>query len=493
MNKRILSLLLLTSLTAGLFACGSDTPSVSDTTEPAPSDTTEASPYDENGFLLDNLPDELDFGGQTVTIYVRGDTIDSEFNNEGDGDIVNDAVYERNLAVQERLGVNLEFFANTTDDYWGERELYINTVRQSVLTNDGSIDLVGGLSILMPLMMQEGLFFDLLDADMPYLDFTQPWWPALMIDEMSVNGRLYFASGEASLGVIKGMMCYYFNKDMIADLQLEDPYALVDSGKWTLDKFYEMASGAYHDVNGNTTVDEGDRMSFVMQNVNHGTNFFTASGLYIIKPDDTGKPALQLDSERVVDMFNKVIPMLKEDGFVIKTDGSSKYENTFRDNLALFATGEFGYAELYRDLGFDFGIIPFPKYDEAQENYMTCARSTFTGFAIPATANKEAAAAVLECFASESYRRVTPAFYESALKVKYSRDDISARMFDAIKDSVCYDFGIIFNQVLDGVSNKIRAQIIYRQDTWASEYAALEKSVNEKLKAYLDTIDKLEN
>lgn len=33
----------------------------------------------------------------------------------------------------------------------------------------------------------------------------------------------------------------FFNKDLIAENQLDDPYQLVKDGTWTLDRMYEMA------------------------------------------------------------------------------------------------------------------------------------------------------------------------------------------------------------------------------------------------------------
>ena len=47
-------------------------------------------------------------------------------------------------------------------------------------------------------------------------------------------------------------------------------------------------------------------------------------------------------------------------------------------------------------------------------------------------ANEEISA-VIEALASESYRRVAIAYYETALKTAYTRDDLDAQMIDIIK------------------------------------------------------------
>ena len=70
----------------------------------------------------------------------------------------------------------------------------------------------------------------------------------------------------------------------------------------------------------------------------------------------------------------------------------------------------------------DFGIIPYPLYDENQEDYHTQVADCSTMFALPADCRDTSfAGAVLEAIAAESYRSVTPAYFEVALNEKYTR------------------------------------------------------------------------
>ncbi|MBE6725551.1 MAG: hypothetical protein E7576_10235 [Ruminococcaceae bacterium] len=84
---------------------------------PEPDAETADSTLDENGFKKDALPEGLSLGGSTVTFYVRGDTLESEFINENTGEVLEDALYFRDLNVEERLDANLEYFANTSADF----------------------------------------------------------------------------------------------------------------------------------------------------------------------------------------------------------------------------------------------------------------------------------------------------------------------------------------------------------------------------------------
>lgn len=487
MKKRILALLCLVSLL--LTACGESDEPVNDNTEVTTETTADTQ--------RDNIPEGTDLGGVTIRVYTRGDTNDTEFDAEATGDIVDDAIYNRNRTIEERLNVTLEYFSNTTEDFWGDRNIYMDTVRSSVMANDGSIDIAAGLSLMMPFLAEEGLFYNLLAEDVPYLDLTYPWWSESMINELAVNDKLYFASGEASLGVIKGMMCYYFNKNLITDLQLDDPYELVANGNWTLDKFGEMAAVAYHDINGDSAIDPSDRFGFIIANENHASNFLNSSELRVTRMNEAGIPEMALGEEKVVDLVSKLSTIMTDPGSAVVFDGKTEYSAVFEEGRALFSTGEFSYAANFREMTFDFGVIPYPKYDENQTEYYTTARSTFSCFGIPITADKTNCAAVLEAMASESYYQVTPAYYEKALKVKYSRDDISSQMFDLIRDGVVYDFGTIYSQILStadgtGINVKFRWTICQAQDNWATEWAQFESAVTEKLKLTIETLNSLE-
>ncbi|MBE6611427.1 MAG: extracellular solute-binding protein [Ruminococcaceae bacterium] len=491
-HTRLIALFLSVMMAAGLLAsCGGD---IGSTESPSGTDSmaTEDSPYDENGYLKDSLPDDLDFGGKIVNIYVRGDNLSTEFDAEQDGDIVNDAMFTRNQKIEERLNVDISYFTNISTNYYGDREIWMNTVRTSVMSNDGSIDIAAGVSsVYMAPLAMEGMFQNMMNNK--YIDFDAPWWPQSLREEMTVYNKLYLASGDASLGVIKSMNCFFFNKDMIADYKLEDPYELVESGKWTIDKLNEMASAAVSDLNGNAAIDKDDQFGFIVQNENHSPNFVVSSGLRFSERDSEGALSLLLGSEQHVDLIDRVGTMMAQDGFYFKSDSSNDYANTFTEGRALFATGEFGFAEQYREVEFDFGIIPFPTAAESSDpDYRTISRATFTLFGISQIADADLCGAVLEAMGSESYRRVTPAYYEQALKVKYSRDDVSSQMFDLIKSGVVFDFAITYTDYIGKLTVEMRSFINKGQTGWATKWASLGPKAEALLEGVLESYASIE-
>ncbi len=97
--------------------------------------------------------------------------------------------------------------------------------------------------------------------------------------------------------------------------------------------------------------------------------------------------------------------------------------------------------------------------------------------------------AVMEAMASEGYYTMSPAFFETALKVKYSSDNDSARMYDLIKSTIMFDFGRVFSQAaLNSIPGKFRSAIANNNTNWASVYAS---SIDQYKKLLNDLTTKL--
>jgi len=149
MKNRLISMsLALLMLLSMLCACagtkgGSETtasdPSVTTTANDTSVTTTVAQTdaggntvdgeLDENGYLKDSLPADLNYGGQTVTFLAWDGQAYEEFDVEAiNGETVNDALYNRNRTAENRLGVKLQIVKTPggSKDY----EAYTTQVRR---------------------------------------------------------------------------------------------------------------------------------------------------------------------------------------------------------------------------------------------------------------------------------------------------------------------------------------------------------------------------
>ena len=175
--------------------------------------TGKESDCDSNGYLLDALP-ELDFGGNEVRVLYDNKFIMPDFFVESEnGEAVNDAIYNRNLSVEERLKIKLAFTGEAGSD--GNQQKYVAAAMNDVKSGDNSFSVYGAYSRTIPLLSMQGGLMNLLDTK--YFDVDKPWWPDALTDECTINGKLFFATGDISTNALWNMCAIYYNKKIWDD------------------------------------------------------------------------------------------------------------------------------------------------------------------------------------------------------------------------------------------------------------------------------------
>ncbi len=470
-------------LLPALAACSSDTgdvPETTDTTVPAVTDTTTYSR--EN--TPDSLPDTLNFNGMRMRFPLRDEPRYIREITGGDtyGDVVTDAVADRNRMVEERLGIKIEtsILPYSLDD-WGK------SFQNSVLSLSDDYDIVPGLQTKVLVPALAGCFYNLQDEK--YIDLEQPWWWNAYIDELRINNKgTYFLNGDISLVSFEMMSAIIFNKQMLTDLGTtpEELYDTVLNGKWTYDRLSELGASAYRDVNGDGVRDRGDIYGYCFVTNTTSDHFAFTVGLRSAERDANGHPVLTMNTEAWVNYFQDVLhPLFYEnDGTLITgTDGNLR-NNKFLNNTSLFLVDRMYVYSILRDYEGEYGVIPYPKLTEAQENYETLVHDATTVYCVPITASKEnmdGITATLEAMCAQSFRTVVPAFYEIALKVKYQSDSQSGQCIDLIRAGIHTEFGYAYSAMLSGVGALSRWIISSTSTNFASQWARVENSVDIKL------------
>ena len=482
--KRIIALSVLGSMLAGLMSCGSDASENENNTTAVDSAVSEESDAGGDGFIPDNLPEDLDFGGQTVTILGWNHYEDIEFEAEElTGDVVNDAYYYRNLAVEDRLNVKLEFQIETARG--DSDDTFLPLLQNSVLSGSGSYDIAAAHSHRMSSAAASGLLANLLNVD--YIDFDMPWWRQSLISETTLNGALFFAAGDISVSSLTRMQGIFFNNQLIVDFGLEDPYDLVLSGDWTLDKMEEMTKGLYLDLNGNNTKDEADRFGFCSDWVQLQAVYYT-SGLRAVVHNESGGLELSelINSDRSIGVIEKMQNILhsSNDNTTIKVTDD---DTIFREGRALFYAFPLGIISSsgFREADFEIGFVPWPKYD-AGDNYITNLSNAYSIWSIPLDAkDADMSGAVMEAMASEGYRTITPAIFETAYKVKYNNIDSQrqSEIFDMMREDMVFDIGRLFAYQFQFLTNEFANTIYNNRNDWSSRFesnrSSLEAAIDE--------------
>lgn len=490
LTQRKLACLLAILLTAApLLSCaGSDDEDSAAVGEPLPgennetvSDTEDTTPAtDENGYLRDELP-ELDFGGETVNLLYWSDVENQEFEaEEFTGEIVNDAIYQRNTTVEDRLNICYNWIG--TPGNGGNIDAYVGKVRDSHTAGDNSYDILASYSRSIASCLVNGFLTNLESA--AYLDFDKPWWPDNLLEESTINGHLYFVSGDISTNALHMMYCVYFNRQILEDFALPNPQDLVAEDHWTIDKMIELTSGTYIDLNGNSKRDVDDQYGFTIVNF-HNDAFYTGSGLKLIDKDPDKILVISEDfySEKAVDLLAKLGPWEASEE-VYKTP--ENYEKPFTDGHALFNINRAHYAsKSLRDSELSYGIVPVPKYDETQVSYRTVMGNPVTLYGVTiGCPKKDICTAVLECMASNGYRLTTPAIFENNMKRKYSTDDVNAQMYDIVRESISFELGRFFNKFLSNITDIFFAEVEGNRQNWAS----VSERYREKLSVQIEDV-----
>ena len=415
-------------------------------------------------FIPDSLP-ELDFQGETCRIFCWESWDPGEFFVEEDnGEIIVSAVYNRNLKVEERLNVSLEWDeCPRSDAAYGA--VMKKAVQQQNSSGDGTYDIIANYGMRVASCAIDGLLMNLHDAE--HIDLSKTWYYASATEAGTLHkGYTYFTAGDLSYNALARMSGVFFNQGLITDFQLEDPYDLVLEGTWTIDKMHEMIMGTYEDLNGDGKCGPEDRYGVMVAGDQIQTLYY-GTGAHFIEHDEEDNPVISDDvySERTVTILEKYISLFEEE---------DAYKNPQTDVAAIFDEGRsifyiypLGHVSEggLRESEITYGFIPQPKVSEEEADYHASVTNAVTLFAIPLVIQSgERASAVFECLASEGYRQVTPVVFEQAYKAKYNYDD-SARqttIFDMIRSHAVFDLGKIFsNDLFGGFSNGVIGDFIW--------------------------------
>ena len=493
-RRRAVSLVLVLALAVpGLVSCSETQPEaqqqapVSPAAEEAVIETPETEITREN--TPDTLPADLDFGGETFTIYYSNGfnwTKQIEGGEELTGDVVPDTVIQCNETVAERLNVDLAFYPENSGD-WST----INTLVSSlIMAGDSTYDVFMGEQYGLTQTAVKGFYRNALE--LPYFDFDQPWWNVTFMENLQLTDDYrMFLTGDFNLTTLCQLFVQYYNKAIYANL-FGDPDALYQTvleGNWTIDKMSELISASYIDLDGNGKLTPDDQLGYVAYKTFSTVDpFMYCADIPYTSRDDDGRIVIDMNQERAVTLTEKVVNLFNQEG--VYTEGT----DSFLTGGALFCAGLLRSAEGFRDMEDDFGFLPSPKLDETQEHYRNLVGDCNLFTVVPVTTAKaEMAGAVLEALNAQTYRTVLPAWYEVTLKCKYSRDLISSDIIDLIHDSIYTDFLFAYSPMVSQMGQVMRDLVTNNNVNYMSNVASKERAAAKSLERMYKELDKTRN
>ena len=456
-------------------------------------DTPDQGDETTTALIESNVPDDLDFNQLEVTFLTWEEVSMNEFFVEDiTGDTIGDQIYERNAQVEDALNVKLNFVSETCDASTFSQ--FVQSISTDISSGACDYDIAAGYSRAAPLMALEGLATEL--GEMKYMDVSNPWWAPALTEECTINDKLYYCSGDISTNLLWMMTGTFFNKNLLDQHGLEDPYQLVKDNKWTLDKLIEMGAGTYSDLDGGGTSDDTDFFGHVIYNINVD-GYLTSCGFIALEKNNSGEIVTSptMTSQKTYDMLDKLGEWLNSPDVIFKD--STKLRNVFFEERALFITdrvfiaaGKDNASQNQEKIEFVYGIVPVVKYDESQTQWYTSVGHPFTMYAISAGVVNEqqldACDATLELLAQKGYELVTPAVFESAMKVKYAHDNDASAMYDILRENVRFDLGRLYSKQIGDVYKVMRNEVFNNTKTFASQYKGLSRVIEKGIATISD-------
>lgn len=502
--KRLFLLLLSAILAAALLLCAcakpeGDSPETTVSQTGAATDTGSEPVETEDMNYVAELPENLKYGGRTISFLVEGQSFAAdEFDAPNlNGEIVNDAVYERNMAVEDRLGVKLNFTVASASDVYDVG----NKIETCVNSGDTSFNITTMPGYTHTRYDLAGCYYNLLNID--NLNLEKYYWTQGFNEIMSNGEKQYVASGMYSLSMFRNMYITLYNKDLFEANSLEDLYDIALNGQWTITKQGEMVRNIYQDLNGNGQKDPFDSYGFVSGALTSTDPYWVSFGMRFLTPVD-GIYVHEINTEKLIDCVEKIQELLFRNEGVYSVGSTGSEDGAYSTNIirifsenraAMCTTMIYQIENFLTPRGFegDYGIAPMPKYDEAQENYYTHIQDQLSVMSVVSTVSEEdlpMMGAVMELISAMSYRYVYNAYYNTALSYKYLQNQESVVMLDLIYRSIRIEGTFIYSSKY-AMLGKMRTVVSSGRNTMASAYKAFQKVWENGTKELNEGLDKL--
>jgi len=489
----LLAAALAASASASMLSCSKSGNETADTSAEAVG-TTAAEAETTTVSWKSQLQQE-DYGGEKITILVETNAKTPIWERywtaeEDSGDILSSAVYKRNLNVSEYYNIDIEYaFTEGIAD-----RMYKSVVAGEYVYNYTIFHLAAASGVVL-----KGAYLNWMD--LPSVDFENPWWSKSNIEDLAYKNVLFTAVGDYATSTLATTYCMFFNSRLTENYGLKGIYDTVKSGQWTMDKLKNITKDIYVDLNNDGQAGAEDMYGFVTPPATALIAYNWALGGQIFKKDADGGLKNVYMNDNTVTMFEKLYSLLyeSEGSYTSKQYRSpygDAYHNMGRDYLinaqAVFINGVFDDALThFRAMEDDFGIIPYPKLNESQSDYYTTCNANLEAMTLPITTPAEKLEMIgilAEALNAESYQSVTPAYYQSSLKDKASRDETSLYMLDLIRDSRKYDFGYLYNFGTDGTYYASFMENMMNPDSPSADIVSMFEKNSEKFEKYFQKI-----
>lgn len=393
---------------------------------------------------------------------------------------------ERDARLKELLGLELAVDCVSPSITGMEQAL-----GSSLAAGTCEYDILAGYQYLGMSMAWRGFLLNLADLtehDADYIDLNAPYWAIDYNEAMSYKGVCNWITGDLALRYIGGAYCTFVNTDLYS--QYLEPlngsiYDLVKDNNWTLDSIIALEK-QYESIKWKDKTDVPYFFGYEPNDMIDGL-VIGAAVPFTQKDADTGEITLVFgNTDTNYREFGEKLEVLlrgSEASHEYADQEGANVMTAFAEGRVMFTVNKLYFAESYLHEMEDYTVLPMPKLNADQKNYRTTVHDGCTLFGITHCSSRvRQAAAALEFLCAESYQIVTPQFYETVSKGKYSRDPQAAEMYDLIRDGTTTDFAVAWGQSMNSLIHYYRdyddsldRTIARNREDWEKDLAELTK------------------
>lgn len=396
-------------------------------------------------------------------------------------DVLDSALAIRNSNVEDRFGVVITPVYASADDL----DTQVDEIIADVSVEGDYYDLCLTYVYSTGRLVAGGCLIDL--NSLEYTDLSRSWWMDDINQMFSIEDIIYSAVGEMSVSLIRDTFAMFYNRTDGDNMYMDDGVtsitdAVVDTVRgedWTMDYLINLVSPIYDDIDEWEGGTVGDYYGFTADNLTCVDNWNYAFDLPIIEKDENGNLECVYNTERTVQALDKILSLYTSWG--VKIDGACNWR--FANGNALFVTSWIDNALTeYVTMEDTYIILPYPKFDENQEEYYTGAMDNYSMISVPRTApDLDMVSVITEALNMESEKYLAPAYYNQALKGKYLEDPITAEMLDIVMEGRNFDMSVMFGAELGHVAGLMRRLVQNNSTDFAQMFGEIEEEISEGL------------
>lgn len=427
------------------------------------------------------VPDTDEWKGKEFRAWSNEYSKTDTFSEGINGEILNDAVFQRNMMVEEKYGIKIRLTEGTN-------------ILAVVSSGEDAFELYGHKYSGMNEAILNGVCINI--DKLTYMAPEKAWWNTELIESFEIGGKRMVFSGDFSQRVMDYTWTIIVNKDMAEKQGLKDSiYDTVRNGDWTIEKLKQNCANITSDSSGDGTLDHNDTWGF-LSSKNVATALMTASDIKTVVRDSKGSLKFNLNNATSIEKLQEIWKFSTDRSFQLKAQQITSGGNIYTEVVNIFNEGRALYqARVIKDViasagkvKAEYALIPLPKYDKDQDSYISTFQAHSAGtYIVPRTiSDPDYVSAVLEYMCYCSTDTVRTSYYDKVLQGRSTKDAESIEMLDLIFASATTDIGLhlgvsgmrdFVDKILNSETNIIASEISGRAEKVTTELFKYENSV----------------